>query len=275
MKQGLEKKLMLDLLMHPAEVIFKDENIAVIRPNGIDSLVHHLKVGKGKFRFQDTAGARRGLSNSNNKMIVATRKGERFMAYLAAESFMRPSFNWEFAPYTEPRLLKTYPTLIDAFNDIAIKINYLPLIKEHTKEVIEAAIKQDPANIRYVRNLTEKDKKYWIMQKSATFEYMQQTKELARFAMDNTDIGLGEISSYFCSASVCKKGLRKNPLNWKYVPTEHRTNDLLIYAIQQDPQVLNQVKTPTTEMYVAAVRSGKNAWDYVPESMKKKVKKLA
>ena len=93
--------------------------------------------------------------------------------------------------------------------------------------------------------------------------------------MANTDIGLGVISSHFCSASICKQGVRKNPMALRYVPTEHKTKELILYAIRQDPQVLREIKTPTIDMYVAAVRSGKNAWEYVPDSLRKKVKKLA
>lgn len=277
MKEGLEKKLMLDLLTHPAEVIYKDDNIALIRPGGMESLAFHLGQGKGANQFMNSPSHRQLFRNDDPKYVVATRRGERILARIQTGAFSsRSRLEWQFSPYnTEERLLKKYPTLVDAFNDIAIKLSYLPLIKEHTKEVIEAAIKIDPANIRFVHNLTIKEQKYWIRQKVATFEYMNQNKELVQFAMANTDISLGQISSHFISASIAKQGIRKNPHDLRYVPNQHRTHELEIYAIKQDPSVLRHITHPSTDMYVAAVRSGKNAWEYVPDSLRKKVKKLA
>ena len=276
MKEGLEKKLLLDLLMHPAEVLYKDDMIALIKPSGTDSLVYHLEIGTGKYRYNASPANTRLLKNDNDKYVVATYKGERILATTATPGWRQHIIQWVFSPYsTEERLIKKYPTLIDAFDKIASKINYLPLIKHHTKEVIAAAIKQDPANIRHVRNMTIKDKKYWLNHNSSTFEYMQQDKELVRYAMDYTDVGLGKIGSHFVTASIAKKGLRKNPSDLKYVPKQYQTPELVMYAINQDPSVLQQISHPTTEMYVAAVRAGKNGWDFVPDSLRKKVKKLA
>lgn len=274
MREGLEKKLMLDLLMHPAQVHYKDDQIAVLIPSSTESLAYHLKVGTGDNRYTDSVGQRKRLENFETKYVVATRCGERFLGAESASSFGGESpFHWEYAPYTEQVLLKKYPTLINAFDEVAQEIKYLPLIKNHTKELIEEAVKRNPANVRHLRNLTLKDKKYWIRHDSRTFEYMEQNPQLVKYAMDNTDVGLGKISSYFCTASICKKGLRKNPLDLKYVPNHHKSKELIMYAINQDPRALKEISHPTLDMYVTAAKAGKNGWNYIPESLKKKVKR--
>ena len=274
MREGLEKKLMLDLLTHPAEVIYKDEHIAVLKPDGNESLGYHLSRGQGKFNFMNNLGQTLRVRNNDVAYVVATWKKERFIVLETDTGWKQRDLRFEYAGLTPTKLVKKYPSLLDAFDKIATKIACLVLVKDQTEDVIKRALKYNPSHIRYVRKLTFEDKKRWIEYNPDVFEYMPQDKRLVEYAMDNTDVGLGKISSHFCTASICKKGIRKNPRDLKYVPTEHKTDEMAIYAIQRDPSVLSSITHPTTEMYVAAVKAGKNGWDYVPEGMKKKVKKL-
>ena len=271
MREGMEKKLFRDLLTHPASVFYKDEALVILIPSTKESLAFHMRDATG---FKSTASGVR-IRNDDDKYVVQTRKNETFLIQLTEMGWQQHTFALSFAPkhYSEWQIVKRYPSLKIAFETHAKKMGCLPWIDNPTEEDIETALKADPANMRHVKKPSEAKKRKYLKKFPRTFEYMQQNPDLVRYAMENTEISLGEISSQFCSKSICKMGIRKNAHDIKYVPNHHKTKDIILLAIRQNPSVIRELSNVTLDMYVAAVKAGKDGWTYVPESMKKKVRK--
>jgi len=272
MREGMEKKLMLDLLKHPAQVFYKDETLVVLIPSTDESFVYHLTGAHGYSNSGPTAIR---LRNDDEKYVIQTRKNERFLLRLTETGWKQHSFMFEYTPnnYGDFGIIKRYPSLKNAFEERAKTMGYLPMINDPTEDDIKIALKNSAENIRHVKNLTEAKKRKYIKEFPRTFEYMQQNPALVKYAMENTDITLGEISSTYCSASICKMGIKKNAHDLKYVPNHHKTDDMIMHAIRQDPGVIKDLRHPTMKMYVAAVKAGKNGWEMVPDSLRKKVRK--
>ena len=272
MREGMEKKLMLDLLKHPAQVFYKDETLVVLIPSTLESFAYHLNGANG---YANSSPTSIRLRNDDEKYVVQTRKNERFLIRLTESGWKQHVFIFEYTPknYGEVGIINRYPSLKIAFEEKARKMGDLLMINDPTEDDIKIALKNSAENIRHVKNLTEAKKRKYIKEFPRTFEYMQQNPALVKYAMENTDITLGEISSTYCSASICKMGIKKNAHDLKYVPNHHKTDDMIMLAIRQDPGVIKDLRNPTMKMYVAAVKAGKNGWEMVPDSLRKKVRK--
>jgi hypothetical protein len=274
---------MKDMLRYPAKTFFRDEHIAIIQPADEDSYVKWTPV-------INVSGYSMRRGDFKNLFIVRANNKEYFEVRKSASNTKGGGFEFGPAAFLDSfvgkgefdtiktykrsteEYLKKYPSLYDAFEEMAIKMAYLPMIRVQTDKLIWEAMEADKSNIRHIKNLTHKRKMQILKRWPSTIESMEQTQELCDFVVKQDGANISYISEHYRNQKLCERAVGDYASALQYVPNQ--TEKICLIAIKRDPMSLKYVKKPTMKMYVAAVNRSPNAWNLIKkEKLRKEVKK--
>ena len=155
---------MLDMLRAPATLFFSDDEIAIIQPTSQDSYEFYAPI------IKTSSWARSSGKDFKNVYIVRTNSKEYFEVTKSASNLAGGIFTFGKSAYLDAHVgkgefatiktynrtlkeyLKRYPSLYDAFESMAKKITFLPLLRNPTDDDIWNALKSSISNLKYVEN---------------------------------------------------------------------------------------------------------------------------
>lgn len=268
MAKQKDKQLMLDLMRYPAKVEFRDDHIVVIHTTSVKS-------------FSYFAGVENDFPE--DWRIVKARAGETFLVLeLKPRSYfdqgsrftVKLARNGGYVDIRWRTVLKKYPSIYDAFEKRAKEQAFLPLIRKQSKDDIYRALKNNEANIQYVRNLTQKRKLKILSEFPGCIKHMEQNPELARFLIEEHGGDyLGCIAMKFRTDSLCLNAVQRDGNAIRDVPNP--TERIKLAAVANDGRALKYIKNPSFAVKVAAVNSHPDAWECIKdEKERKKIKRV-
>lgn len=110
--------------------------------------------------------------------------------------FHFPKYDYEFmdkhnAPIDFDKTLNEYPELLDAFNELATKLLFLPLIKNQTEEICLAAVQKDGRALKYVKQQTPEICLAAVNERGIAVKYVKnQTEKICLAAVRETKFAL-------------------------------------------------------------------------------------
>jgi len=275
---------MKDMLRYPATTFFRDEHIAIIQPSDERSYRFWTPVVQGSawaHRHEDYSNVY--IVRTNIKEYFQITVSDRLPSPGGKIEFGKSAFldayvgNGEFDTVkTYDRSitawLKKYPSLYDAFEEMAIKMAFLPMCRRQTDDLIWRAMEADQGNLQYIENLTHKRKLEILKKWPVLITTMGQTQELCDFVVKQNGSNLSHVSESFRNQKLCEIAVKDYAHALRYVP--HQTEKICLSAIKRDAMALRHIKTPTMKMYVAAVNRSPDAWNLIKkEKLRKEVKK--
>ena len=271
------------MLRYPATRFFHDDHIVIIQP--LDERSYEFWVP-----IITTSAWARPTKDYSNTYIVRTNSKEYFEVKKSASNMAGGKFTFGSSAYLDAHVpkgefatiktydrtilewLKKYPSLYDAFEDEAIKMAFLPMIRKQTDEIIWNALEADVGNLRYVENLSHKRKIQILTRWPSAIKEMGQTQELCDFVVKQDGANISHIDEHYRNQRMCEKAVNDCASALQYVPNQ--TEKICLTAIKRDALALKYVKKPTMKMYVAAVNRSPDAWKLIKkEKLRKEIKK--
>lgn len=257
------KRLMLSLLKHPAKVYYKDDTIVVLDPQSIRSIEHYLEIHELPIVHR----------NDDEKYVVHGNRGDKFLITFHESGWLSGQVKFAFHDSLDD-FLEVYPSLKIAFKDIVERIAYLPMIDDQTDELIDKALKDHPSNARYINRPLSFERQLDIMKRfPQAVRHMEQTIEMVEYGLRSNYLTLSDVQPRLLTKRIYKIALDANPMSIQRIPAEYLTEQDLLKAIGRRPAVLVYIRNPTLDMYIVAARAGQDAWNYIPDELKKKVRK--
>ncbi len=269
MSSGKDRKLMKELLKYPANVFFRDPYITVFQTEDPKAFIH----------YSDGCRTYNEMSDDSQEWIVRGYKDNDAFVLRYEEwsgTVHMIGSNCRNRDLSLTYFTQKYPSLFDAFEELAERVYCLPLIRNQTEEKILAAIKEHPRNIRYVRNLTKKLLKTCIREEHGCLSHIENqhwSKDITHYAVDvHGGSVLHYIPDILRSPQLCLKAVRDWAPAIRDCPQQ--TEELGMVAAKKDGRSLQYIKNPTFAMKKAAVKSHPDAWNYIKdEKERRKLKK--
>lgn len=274
---------MKDMLRYPATRFFRDEHIVIIQPSDERSYEFWTPV------ITTSAWAKRN-GDYKDIFIVRTNSKEYFEIKKSASLAAGGGFDFGKAAYLDAHVpngefatiktyersireyLKKYPSLYDAFEEMAMKMAFLPMVRKQTDKIIWEALEADQRNLRYVENLTHKRKVKILKRWPSCIKAMGQTQELCDLVVKQDASNISYIDETYRHQKMCENAVKNYASALQYVP--HQTEKICLAAIKRDAMSLRYVKNPTMKIYVAAVNRSPDAWNLIKkEKLRKEIKK--
>ena len=282
MNDKRDRRLMRDMLRYPATLFFRDEQLAIIQPNGQESYEFWTPVVKVSSWSHKRDFTNTYIVRSNSKEYFEVTKSAGHMtggkftfgksAYLDAHVPKGEFATVKTYERTISEWLKKYPSLLDAFGEMAEKMAFLPMIPNQTDEIIWEALNSDLSNIQYIDNLTHKGKLAILRRWPSCIKAMGQTQELCDFVVKQDGGNISYIDESFRNQKLCERAVQDYSPALRYVVNQ--TEKICLLAIKRDAMSLQYIKNPTMKMYVAAVNRSPNAWNLIKkEKLRKEIKK--
>jgi hypothetical protein len=239
-----------------AKQFFKDGKISVVIPKTMEASMYFGRHTKWCTTWSDPS---KNLFDSYNKMgnlyIIMTSDGTKFQFH-----FEKQEFTDEYNEYVDLLdLTEDYPSILDAFNDIAIQKDVLALVKNQTDKVCKEFIDRDADNLRYVRDQTEKICKYAISRDKKALQYViDQTPEIIEYAFQKSPSSLAYVNTELKTPDMCRKSVEYEAWNLHAVPTQIQIDhpDICWTALRRNPQTFGAIpeKAQTEKMALYAMR---------------------
>lgn len=270
------------MLRYPATRFFRDDKIVIVQPSDKRSYEFWVPI--------ITTPAHTFWEDYSNTYIVRTNSKEYFEVKKSSGNMHGGKFTFGSSSHLDAHVskgefptvktydrsiqewLSRYPSLYDAFEEMAIEMVFLPMIRKQTDEIIWDALEADIRNLKYVQNLTHKRKLQILARWPAAIKSMEQTQELCDFVVKQDGANISHIDEHYRNQRLCEKAVNDYASALQYVPIQ--TEKICLTAIKRDPMSLKYIKKPTMKMYVAAVNRSPNAWNLIKkEKLRKEVKK--
>jgi len=273
MSSAKDRRLMKELLKYPATVFFKDKYITVFQTNDPKSFIHY---SQGIRTISHHEHEQQWIVRGYRGDIIVLRH-ELFDDFIRIIGHKPADGNRIGSDIGLTYYQHLYPSLFDAFEELAEKINCLPFIRNQTEEQIMAAIKENPRHVQSVRKMTKKLMKKLIREfDGSVVPHIQPqywTSDIAHYIID---IHGGDMLHYvpdnLRSPQLCLKAVRDYPLSIRDCPMQ--TDELAMVAAKKDGRSLSYIKKPTFAVKKAAVKSHPDAWLCIKdEKERKKLKK--
>lgn len=275
---------MLDMLRAPATLFFRDDHIAIIQPANQESYQFYAPI------IKTSSWAKSPGASFLNVYIVRTNSKEYFEVTKSASNLAGGIFTFGVSAYLDAHVgkgefatiktynrtlkeyLKRYPSLYDAFEPMAKKMAFLPLLRKQTDDDIWNALKSSVTNLQYIENLTHKRKLKILKRWPVFIKEFGQTQELCDFIVKEDGANLSLIDEHFRKQKLCERAVGDYAHALKYVPNQ--TEKICLIAIKRDAMALKHIKNPTMKMYVTAVNRSPDAWSLIKkEKLRKEIKK--
>jgi len=275
-----DKRLMLDMLRSPATLFFRDDHIAIIQPVGADSYNFYSPV---------PASAWQRNGNLENVFVVRTNSKEYFLvrksagmaggvfefgssAYLDAHVGNGEFDTIKLYKRTIEEYLKKYPSLRDAFGEMAEQMCFLPMIEKQTDAQIWEALEHNLQNIHHIKNLTYKRKVKILTRWPGAIKTIGQTQELCDLLVKEDGANIRYLDQHFLNQKLCERAVANYASALQYVPNQ--TEKICLIAIKRDAMALKHVRNPTMKILVAAVNRSPDAWNLIKkEKLRREVRK--
>ena len=257
-----DRELMKELLKYPATVVFRDHTITVFQTTNENAFWHYSEQT-------------RMLNNDeqDKEWIVRGCKGDVFVLRHSTwgDSIQVIGKNNTrdvgMAYYTQ-----VYPSLFDAFEELAERIFWLPLIREQTDAKVLAAINATPRQIQFVRNLTKKRLKLYIRETYDVLAYIPKqlwTSDIAHYAVNvHSGSALHHIPDVLRDDKLCMKAVQSWPPAIQNCPEQ--TEALSLAAAKRDGRALRYINKPSFAVKLAAVKSHADAWEYIKDEKERR-----
>ncbi len=271
------------MLRYPATRFFHDDHIVIIQPSDERSYEFWTPVIQGSSWNHRQA-------DYSNVYIVRSNSKEYFQVQKSPSNIAGGKFEFGKSAYLDAHVpkgefatiktyersitawLKKYPSLYDAFEEMAIEMAFLPMVRTQTDDIIWRALEADQGNLRYVQNLTHKRKLEILKKWPLCIKSMGQTQELCDFIVKLDAANISHIDPAYRNQKMCEKAVNHCASALQYVPIQ--TEKICLTAIKRDAMALKHIKKPTMKMYVAAVNRSPNAWGLIKkEKLRKEIKK--
>lgn len=269
-----DKKLMLELLKYPATVFYNDYAITIFQSYDQKAFIHY---SEGCRSLND--------DNQDQEYIVRGHKGsdvfvlrlddsvyyDKNAKFTIIGSNKRKGINYPLAYY-----LQQYPSLYDAFGEIAKEIHFLPFIKNPTDDDVHNSLTNDPATIMQVPKLSNKKLKTLLRDHPDCAKHIpesMQTKDIANYLVDKHggDM-LRVVKKVLRDEKLCMKAVRDYATAVRDCPVQ--TEQIKLEAAKRDGRSLRYIKDPSFAVKLAAVRNHPDAWLHITdEKERRKLKK--
>ena len=267
MSKPRDRELMKELLKYPATVVFRDHTITVFQTTNENAFWYYSEQTRMLNR-----------DNQDKEWIVRGNKGDVFVLRhdTWGDSIQVIGSNKKNRDVGMAYYTQTYPSLFDAFEELAERVFWLPLIRNQTDAKILAAIKASPRQIKFVRNLTQKKLKLYVREQYEILPHIPKEFWTSAFAHYAINVLGGSSLHYVPDVLRDDKLCMKAVLSWapaiQHCPQQ--TEELNLAAAKKDGRSLKYIKKPSFAVKLAAVKNHADAWEYIKdEKERRKLKK--
>ena len=144
---------------------------------------------------------------------------------------------------------KTYELCLEAIRKDGMALEYIK--NEQTEELCQMAVKNDGLSLQYVVNQTDSICRNAIINNPKAIRYMKnQTPELCSLAIK---LGAGLDFIQTMTPEICYQAVCMNGNFLKYIPQEKHTPEIRMRAIEQSPEAIEWINTPSHEECMVAI----------------------
>lgn len=253
-----------------AKRIYQDQYITVDIPKTEEA---SCILGKGTKWCTAATQSNNEFKNYNEEgplYIISTKDGHKYQFHFETDTFM-DELDQE---VDLKELVSKYPTLKDAFDKIAKKHNFLPLIKNVTPEMVLATVKQDGSAIYYIEPelLTPELALAAAKQNGFVIQYIKPellTPKVLLAAVKQDILAFRYIKPELQTPDVALAAVKQNGNALQYVRPELQTPEMALTAVKQDGSLLTHVRPDllTPELLFAAVKQNGFALNYLKSDL--------
>ena len=205
-----------------------------------------------------------GEYNENGRLyIINCKDGSRYQFHFETQQFMDKYDS----VVNMVELVEKYPELKDAFDDVAMEMLFLPLIKNQTESLYLAAVQQNGYALEFVNKQTESLCLAAVQQNGYALRYVKkQTEAICLTAVQQNGYALEFVKKQ--TPEICLTAVQHNGYALRYV--KEQTPEICLVAVERIGFALRYVKKQTPEICLTAVQQNWLALKYVNDPTMKR-----
>ena len=228
-----------------AKLFYKDDKVTIIIPKTLEASCYFGQ------------GTKWCTASKNNNMFAHYAKDG--LLYIVQTPGGKYQFHFESDSFMDEQdqqvdvvdLANKYPSLKTAFNAIAVKLLYLPLIKDVTPEIEMSAVKENGWALQYVKEQTPELAMAAVKRHGMALQFVKdQTPEVVIAAVKRTVYALQHVKDQ--TPGLMMRVVKQNPMALQHI--KEQTPEIEMAAVKRDGWMLHYVKEQTPELAMAAVK---------------------